>query len=347
VLQSTYPAPARGRSSPELARSPERPSSRAILPLVTDACPLVSIVTPTLNQGRFIEATIRSVRAQTYGNYEHIVVDGGSTDGTLDVLRANEGTYPMRWISEPDRGMYDAVNKGMRLATGDILCYLNSDDLYFPWTLEAVVEAFAGDPGADLVFGEVVRVDDLRGIIVPVFVPPYRAGAMAAYGTLSQPAVFLRRRVLEEMGGFDSSLRYVADLEFWLRAGGRFRFRRVDEFLALEQRHREMLSVSARDRMAVEDVRVRTSYRTGILATRAGRFAAYVRWHWWSGRRWIAFVAATRGGRGWERTRAVLAPRVGALDGALGWLPSKGSRLRAATRWTRDPMAVASGRVEG
>ena len=75
------------------------------------------------------------------------MVDGGSTDETLEILRRYEGTYPMRWISEPDEGMYDAINKGLRLATGDILAYLNSDDLYFPWTLETVVMYFRRDPG--------------------------------------------------------------------------------------------------------------------------------------------------------------------------------------------------------
>ena len=115
--------------------------------------PLVSIVTPTLNQGRFIEATINSIRAQTYDHFEHIVVDGGSTDETLDILAATRApTHALAVGARP--GMYDAVNKGMRLASGEILAYLNSDDLYFPWTLETVVEAFGGHPEADVLFGE-------------------------------------------------------------------------------------------------------------------------------------------------------------------------------------------------
>jgi len=308
---------------------------------------LVSIVTPTLQRAGFLEGTLRSVAAQTHPDVEHIVVDGGSTDGTLELLRRFEAERGVRWVSEPDEGMYDAIDKGLRMASGDIVAYLNSDDRFFPWTVERAVEAFERHPDADVVFGDVIRVDEIRGVTVPVFVPPYDGPLMAAYGTLSQPAVFMRRRVLEGLGGFDRTLRYVADLEFWLRAGGRFRFQRIDEFLALEQRHGEMLSESARGRMAAEDARVRSAYRRGFFATRVGRLVAYARYHWWSGRRWLAFVAATRGGRGWEATLATCRPRVGLLRGLLGWLPSRGSRLRAKVRWGRDPLAVAADEADG
>ena len=120
-----------------------------------DPTPLVSIVTPSLNRADLIESTLRSVRSQSYPHVEHIVVDGGSTDGTLAVLRRYEGTYGLRWISEPDHGMYSAINKGLAMARGQVLAYLNSDDLYFPWTVETVVAAFRSHPEADLVHGDV------------------------------------------------------------------------------------------------------------------------------------------------------------------------------------------------
>src|SRR4029078_7097043 len=126
------------------------------------------------------------IRAQTYDHYEHIVVDGGSTDATLDILRAQEDSYPMPWQSEPDRGMYDAINKGMRQATGEILCYLNSDDLFFPWTLETVVAAFEADPSADLVIGAVLGLrEDVRGDIR--FQTPYRFDFLRYASSLVQP----------------------------------------------------------------------------------------------------------------------------------------------------------------
>ena len=107
--------------------------------------PLVSIVTPTLNQRRFIESALRSVSNQTYPRIEHVVVDGGSSDGTIDLLRRAESPS-FQSISEPDRGMYEAINKGLRLANGEIVAYLNSDDAYLPWAVEAMVHAFEGRP---------------------------------------------------------------------------------------------------------------------------------------------------------------------------------------------------------
>src|SRR5437773_10662099 len=98
--------------------------------------PLISVITPSYNQRRFIEDTIQSLQRQTYSNFEHIVVDAGSTDGTLEVLKKHETAYNMTWSSEPDSGMYHGINKGLRRAKGQSLAYLNSDDLYFAWTLE-------------------------------------------------------------------------------------------------------------------------------------------------------------------------------------------------------------------
>lgn len=100
-----------------------------------------SIVTACYNSEKYIEECILSIKSQRYTNYEHIIVDGGSKDGTLDIIRKYEGSYPMKWISEPDQGMYDAICKGFRMATGDIYSWLNSDDIYMPWTLSTVAKA--------------------------------------------------------------------------------------------------------------------------------------------------------------------------------------------------------------
>jgi len=206
--------------------------------------PLVSIVTPTLNQGRFIEATIRSIKTQSYKRFEHIVVDGGSTDETLDILRRSEGTYPMRWLSEPDRGMYEAVNKGMRRASGDILAYLNSDDLYFPWTLEAVVEAFGHRRDADFIYGDALLIDDATGRQDFYWTLPFDLDYIQRFGFLAQPTVFWRRRAYSEIGPFDESLRYVADCDYWMRAGAGHRFFKLNEFLAIERNHSATLRES-------------------------------------------------------------------------------------------------------
>ena len=309
--------------------------------------PLVSIVTPTLNRAELLEGTIHSVRRQTHVPIEHVVVDGGSSDGTMDMLRRVAGApatdgYEIRWVSEPDRGMYDAINKGLRMARGEIVAYLNSDDRYFPWSVERAVRALAGNPGADVVFGDVMRVDEFRGILVPVFQPPLHTHRMAAYGTLFQPTVFMRRRVFEELLGFDDELRYVADLDFWLRAAHRYRLVQVSEFLALEHRHAEMLSETGLEQMALEDQRLRSAFRTGPWASLLGPIFGKAEWHLWSGVRWLSFVRATRGARaGWEETIRSCRPRVGSGVAMAGLLPSKGSRFRAGIRWELDPLTVA------
>lgn len=222
--------------------------------------PRVSIVTPTLSQGAFIEATIRSIKTQTYDRYEHIVVDGGSKDGTLAILRSHEGTYSMGWTSEPDRGMYDAVNKGMRQASGDILCYLNSDDLYFPWTLEVVVRAFDRHPDADFVFGDALGIDDESGRRRMYWQPPFRRDFVCRTGFLAQPAVFWRRSVYDELGPFDASLRFVADCDYWMRASATHRFHKINELVAVERDHGGTLRTTSGVDLARELAEVRSRY---------------------------------------------------------------------------------------
>src|SRR5262245_6146077 len=118
--------------------------------------PLVSIVTPSLNQAGTIAQTLRSIREQSYPNVEHIVVDGVSTDGTLEILREAEAESTVRWSSGPDSGMYDAINKGFSQAHGEIFAYLNTDDSYFPWTVETAVHALQAHPAAGFVYGDLL-----------------------------------------------------------------------------------------------------------------------------------------------------------------------------------------------
>lgn len=180
--------------------------------------PLVSIVTPTFNSAQFLARTLQSVACQSYPNIEHIIVDGGSTDGTLDILKAQTQA---KWISEPDNGMYDAINKGMRMAKGSILAYLNADDLYFPDTVQRVVDYFQSHPDTDLVYSNLLYVDE-RGD--PLFVrkyPPFswRLFAVLDGSTLPQQTSFWRRRVMETAGFFDSTLMMAGDFEFLIRVG--------------------------------------------------------------------------------------------------------------------------------
>jgi glycosyltransferase involved in cell wall biosynthesis len=230
-----------------------------------------------------LEWTMRSIRGQSYANVEHIIRDGASTDGTLAVLRDYERTYRMRWKSAPDAGMYHAINAGLREAKGEILAYLNSDDLYFPWTLQTVVDTFRRHPEADFVFGDVLAVDDQSGQQTFYWMPPFDLDFIRRSGFLAQAGVFWRRSAFEALGPFDESLRYVADCAYWMRAGERHHFRKVSEFLAIERNHGDTLRESTGGAVWTEldQVRARFVARSGWRnAVRLKRHALRRRlWH--------------------------------------------------------------------
>lgn len=254
--------------------------------------PLLSVVTPVLNQAAFLDWTLRSVRAQDYPRIEHIVVDGGSTDGSLDLLRRERDAGRLRLLSEPDQGMYDAINKGLRLATGDVLAYLNSDDAWLPWAVETVMRVFLAEPGVDMVFGDGIKVDQVNGLHRLRLFAPFDRVSLANYESLMQPAVFWRRGVYERMGGFQPELRFVGDLDYWLRAAAAgARIRHVSEVIAVERIHEQRLSSASRDKMAAEDRRMRDGHR-GPAGAGAGRRRALsrdVRWQRWL---WVRFLIA-------------------------------------------------------
>jgi len=256
------------------------------------ASPTVSIVTPTLNQARFLPATLRSVGAQTYRVAEHIVVDGGSTDGTLDILRRAEAQFGLRWTSRPDGGMYEAVNTGLLMTTGDVIAYLPSDDVYLPWAVRAAVDTFARRPDLDLVYGDGVTVDGDSGVQTLRLYAPFDRASLALYGSLLQPAVFWRRGLFDRLGGFDTTMRFVADLDFWLRAASAgAAIGHVQEVLAVERSHRDRLSTASRDAMDKEESAMRARHSGRLFGTDARQRAAkrHMRWQRWL---WLQFVIA-------------------------------------------------------
>ena len=194
---------------------------------------LVSVVTPSLNQGRYLQEAIESVRAQTHAAVEHVVVDGGSSDDTLAILGAQEG---LRWVSEPDRGQSHAVNKGFAMAQGDVFGWLNADDAYEPY---AVAEALAALDGVGLVYADVTRIDDDG-------VNPRRIRSRPSWDLWTElndgngvfsPAVFFTREAFEAVGGLDESLHLAMDYDLWLKIGKRFGARHVDRVWAMQRIH--------------------------------------------------------------------------------------------------------------
>jgi glycosyltransferase involved in cell wall biosynthesis len=274
--------------------------------------PTVSLVTPTLNQGQLLLETIASIRAQTYPRIEHIVVDGGSSDGALDVLRDAAGTYDLRWVTEPDGGMYEAINKGLRLARGDILGYLNSDDLLLPWAVEVAVQAFDRNPDADLVYGDALRWYDEIPAVDLVLQAPFRLGRVGRTGSLVQPTVFWRRRLLDLLGGFDEGLQLAADLDFWLRAAQSARFRQVNEVFAVERVHAGGQSTRLQREHSREGAIVRSRYHADGLLRLPRKLLARLLNGIATRRRMILFAraASSREDSRWARFRQAAGPSV-------------------------------------
>jgi len=200
----------------------------------------ISVVTPSYNQVKYVEQTLRSVIGQRADVHEYFVMDGGSTDGSVDVIRryADRIDY---WISEKDRGQSDAIHKGFSRATGDVLCWLNSDDLFLPGALRTVREAFDRHPEWDVVLGYHVNID-AEGRLTAVHRIPGQTLSWLKWGILhvAQQACFFRRSLYERVGGLDLSLHCVMDSELWIRflaAGAKWGH--VREHLAAYRLHEE------------------------------------------------------------------------------------------------------------
>jgi len=183
--------------------------------------PRVTVVTPSLDQGAFIAECIASVTSQDYDALEHVVVDGGSTDGTLDVLRAHEGDR-LRWVSEPDAGQSDAINKGWRMAPADILAWMNADDSYLPGAVRKAVDFLVVHPDVDIVYGDCEWVDEQgHAPVAHTSACTFDPARLMVHDFIPSGSAFMRREVLDVAGLIDVRFHYVMDWEFWLRAASR------------------------------------------------------------------------------------------------------------------------------
>ena len=206
--------------------------------------PSISVVTPSYNQGRFVEETVQSVLSQDVPALEYVVIDGGSTDETVKILKRYEGR--MRWVSEKDNGQADAINKGIRRTKGDIVGYLNSDDIYYPGALSAVLAFFEKHPEVDVVYGNADHIDLNGTVIEPYYTEDWDYDRFKEVCFLCQPSVFFRRRLIKEAGLFDSSLRYCMDYEYWLRLGAVTPFARLNKKLAGSRMYEENKTLGSR-----------------------------------------------------------------------------------------------------
>ena len=186
--------------------------------------PRISVVTPSFNQAKYIKATIDSVLSQDYPNLEYIVMDGGSTDGTVEILKSYGKR--LKWVSEKDKGQTDAINKGLRKSTGEVMAYLNSDDIYLPGTLKRVGEYY-GKTKADWITGDCLVIDEegeesknnwlisgYKRFLMSLY---SRTTLMVADSMLPQPSTFWSRAAWDKVGEFNDKYHYVMDYDYWLR----------------------------------------------------------------------------------------------------------------------------------
>lgn len=206
--------------------------------------PRVSIIVPSFNQGSFIRQTIQSCLDQDYRPIEIIVMDGASTDNTVEVLKSFGDIPELTWVSEPDDGVVDAVNKGLRKATGEIAAIQSSDDFYLPGAFRACVDALTDDPGLSFVFGDIIKVDAEGGELSRNVLAPYSLKNVLSLKTwIPQPGCFFRLAKARAAGGWRETVPYAADTDLWLRMALKGRALKIDRFVSKRRMHGEQRDV--------------------------------------------------------------------------------------------------------
>jgi glycosyltransferase involved in cell wall biosynthesis/ADP-heptose:LPS heptosyltransferase len=238
-------------------------ADRSPLPDMVRQCPKISIITPSFQQGRFIEENIRSVLDQGYPNFEHVIVDAGSTDQTLPILKKYAH---LRWISEPDLGQTHAINKGILMSSGDIVAYLNSDDAYRPGAFHAVARIFQDNPAARMLVGDCDYINEASETIGHLraryeqYEDLVRYWGWDKWYCLPQQSVFLRRDLLSEVGLFDIQYHMVMDYEMWLRIAQITKPHLIPQTLAAFRLAAETKTVSRTHVMYAEELHASRRY---------------------------------------------------------------------------------------
>jgi glycosyltransferase involved in cell wall biosynthesis len=199
---------------------------------------LVSIITPSFNQAKYLEQTIRSVLDQNYPSIEYILIDGASNDGSLEIIKkyADKLTY---WISEKDSGQAEAINKGFARATGDVVAWLNSDDYYLPDTISGAVKAFEENPDVVLVYANMLAVDEHGKTFNTLKYKQLSLEDLLCFQIIGQPAVFMRRSALQKTSGLNPSFHYLLDHLLWIQLAQHGKILHVDQTWSAARYHAE------------------------------------------------------------------------------------------------------------
>jgi glycosyltransferase involved in cell wall biosynthesis len=251
--------------------------------------PLVSIVTPSFNQVQFLERTIQSVLNQEYENLEYIIVDGGSTDGSQELIRSYENRLA-NWVSEPDSGQSEAINKGFEIAQGEILAWLNSDDIYFPWTVKGAVEALLSHPEVGMVYGDTDLIDENDNVIGRFNAQQTSYQRLMRGGVyIPQPASFWRARLYRQVGPLDTSLYFAMDYDLWVRFAKTSQILYIPQLWASFRLHGQGKTTVSDDRCWPEMKKVYQREGGGLISPFMGkyvlrRFLSPI-WNWYKRKR--------------------------------------------------------------
>lgn len=264
-------------------KNAHRSAGTAFAPLSTH--PLVSIIVPSFNQGRFIRATIDSILGQDYRPLTIHVIDGGSSDSTVNVLESYGRVAELDWVSEPDRGVVEAVNKGFNRARGDILAIQSSDDMYLPGAIRVMVNALRQRPNHGLLYADIETVDEAGTVVDATSLQPFSIrGFLSKQTWIPQPSAFFRREMLDACGGWDERY-FNADTELWLRMVFRTEVEKIDATIAQRRRHDQQRDHQARKivdsyrRMIADSADVSASDCTIRRAAKAGTHLHAIRYN--------------------------------------------------------------------
>jgi len=232
--------------------------SKTFPPTMPDgrAWPKISIVTPSFNQGKFIEETIRSVLLQGYPNLEYFIMDGGSTDDSIEIIKKYEA-YLTFWVSEKDNGQADAVYRGFEKATGDIIAWINSDDYYLPDSFKKVAIEMAKNPANEVVIGGIQFINKNGKQLYRIKGFTQNTESLLCFGqNIAQPGCFWSRRAFYDVGGFERSLKFAFDFDLFLRLSKKYKLHALNEYIAVYREHGDSKSSTIWNEVGIKEVKM-------------------------------------------------------------------------------------------